>query len=196
MLHAYESSWPKGFNGALSKNVTTMAVTRKSVKFGTGIVYDTQRLFTGHGIGINSASDLFNYELAPLPTSMFDDNGNMRISTSKSVLSNKLQVTQSTRASVKSNVIITDGCAILCCLHWPSNATIHDYVDSFLHYASRRLNRCDVFLIFDRYYEYSIKSGTRKNQISQKSGTAYKLKLSTPLPSQQRVFTLQKTKLS
>ena len=57
--------------------------------------------------------DLFNYEVASLPTSMFDDNGNMRISTSKSVLKNKLQVTQSTRASVKPNAIIIDGCAIL-----------------------------------------------------------------------------------
>ena len=121
---------------------------------------------------------------------MFDDNGNMRISTSKSVLKNKLKVTQSTRA--KCNII--DGCAILWCLHWPSNATIQDYVDSFWHYVSRRLNRCDVYLIFDRFYEYSIKSGTRKSRMSQKSDTAHKLKLSTPLPLQQLVLTITEKK--
>ena len=146
--HAYESSWPEGFNGALLKNVTTMAVSRKGVKFGTGTVYDTQLIYS-RVMGLVSTQpvdlqDLFNYELAPLPTSMFDDNGNMRISTSKSVLKNKLQVAQSTRALVKPNVIIIAGCAILWCLHWPSNATIQDYVDSFWHYLSRRLNRCDV----------------------------------------------------
>ena len=32
-LHAYERSWPEGFNGILSKNVTTMAVSKKGVKF-------------------------------------------------------------------------------------------------------------------------------------------------------------------
>ena len=125
---------------------------------------------------------------------MFDDNGNMRISTSKSVLKNKLQVTQSTRASVKQNVIIIDGCAILWYLYWPSYATIQDYVDSFWHYVSRRLNRCDVYLIFDRYYEYSIKSGMRKGRMSQKSGTTHKLKLSTSLPSQQLVLTVTENK--
>ena len=107
-LHVYESSWSEAFNGALSKNVTTMAVSRKSVKFGTSTVYDTQLIYS-RVMGLVSTrpidlQDLFNYELAPLPTSMFDDNGNMRIST-KSVLKNKLQVTQSTRASVKPNVI-------------------------------------------------------------------------------------------
>ena len=138
--------------------------------------------------------DLFNYELAPLPTSMFDDNGNMRISTSKSVLKNKLQVTKSTRASIKPNVIIIYGFAILWCLYWSSDAIIQDYEDSFWYYVSRRLNRCDVYLIFDRYYEYSIKIGTRKSRMSQKSGTAHKLKLSTPLPSQQLVLTVTENK--
>ena len=106
-LHAYKNSWPEGFNGALSKNVTTMAVSRKGVKFGTGTVYDTQLIYS-RVMGLVSTGpidleDLFNYELASLPTSVFDDNGIMRISTSKSVLKNKLQVTQSTQASVKPN---------------------------------------------------------------------------------------------
>ena len=172
-----------------------MAVSRKGVKFGTGTVYDTQLIY-----GDWYQLDLLTYKICatmsflPLLTSVFDDNGNMRISTSKSVLKNKLQVTQSTRASVKRNVIIIDGCAILWCLHWPFNATIQDYVDNFWHYVSRRLNRCDACLIFDRYYEYSIKSCTRKSRMSQKSGTAQKLKLSTPLPSQQLVITITENK--
>lgn len=73
-LHAYASSWPEGFNGALSKNVTAMAVSRKGVKFGTGTVYDTQLIYS-RVMGLVSTrpidlQDLFNYELAPLPMIM------------------------------------------------------------------------------------------------------------------------------
>ena len=72
-----------------------MAVSRKGVKFGTGTVNDTQLIYL-RVMGLVSTRpidlhELFNYELAPLPTPMFDDNGNMRIVTSKSVL--KKQIT-------------------------------------------------------------------------------------------------------
>lgn len=132
---AYESSWLEGFNGPLTKNVVTMSVSKKGVKCGSGTVYDTQLIYSWV-MGLVSTrpidlKELFSYELAPLPTSMFDDNGSMRIATSKSVLKNKLQVTQSARVSVKPDVIIIDGCAILWCIHWPSNATVQDFVDNF-----------------------------------------------------------------
>jgi len=41
--------------------------------------------------------ELFSHELAPVPTSMFEDNGDMRITKSKSTLKQKLQVVQSSR---------------------------------------------------------------------------------------------------
>ena len=38
--------------------------------------------------------NLFHQELAPIPTSMCDVNGNIRLTKSKSTLNNKLQVEQ------------------------------------------------------------------------------------------------------
>ena len=42
-------------------------------------------------------TDVFSHELAPVPTSMFEDSGDMRITKSKSTLKRKLQVEQSSR---------------------------------------------------------------------------------------------------
>ncbi|KAH3892789.1 hypothetical protein DPMN_016918 [Dreissena polymorpha] len=50
--------------------------------------------------------------LERLPTSMFDNNGNMKIATSKATLKRKLQVTQSARLSSTPDTIVIDGCAI------------------------------------------------------------------------------------
>ena len=54
---------------------------------------------------------------------------------------------------------------ILWVIHWPSNGTIHDgmYVNGFFDYICRKLTQSDVHLVFDRQYDYSIKSGTRSN---------------------------------
>lgn len=79
---------------------------------------------------------LFNHELAPLPTSMFNDNGEMR-ATSKSVLKRKLHQHQSNRNTRDPDVIIIDGCAILWSIHWPKNATVQDYIDAFWGYVSQ-----------------------------------------------------------
>ena len=52
---------------------------------------------------------VLSYELAPVPTSMFDEK--MR----------KLCIAkQSARAAGQPDAIVIDGCAILCVVHWPS----------------------------------------------------------------------------
>ena len=84
-------------------------------------------------------------------------------------------------------VVIVDGCAILWCVHWPSHGSVQDYVDNFCTYVSKRLNRSDVYLIFDRYNDYSIKSDTRKNRSNHKASSEHKLNLYTPLPPQHAV---------
>ena len=91
-----ESSWPEGFNGTLSSSVVTLAAGKKGVKCGSGTVYDMQLIYA-RVMGLLSTrqydlKDLFRHELAQLPTSLFDDNGNMRPATSKSVLKQKLQI--------------------------------------------------------------------------------------------------------
>lgn len=194
----FEQTWSNDFYQSLSNNVVTMAIGKRSVKCETGIIYDTELIYSRvMGLATSRNIDLktlFQHELAPLPTSMFDDNGNMRIATSKSILKRKLQVVQSARASLKPDVIVIDGCAILWCIHWPSNGTVQNYIESFWSYVLQRLILCDVYLIFDRYYDYSIKDVTRRKRGNLKSGAGHKLKLTTPLPAQHTVLTVTENK--
>ena len=63
--------------------------------------YDTDLIYS-RVMGLMSSRDidlkeLFFHELAPVPTSMFEGNGDMRITKSKAKLKQKLQVEQSSR---------------------------------------------------------------------------------------------------
>lgn len=124
-LVSFEKSWPSGFNASLSKLVVTMAVKRKAVKVGNKNLYDTNLIYSrvlglqqSRGIDIKT---VLAPELSPVPTSMFDDEGKMRIATTKSTLKKKLQVTVSQRlVDEKSEVEILDGCAILWVISWPN----------------------------------------------------------------------------
>ena len=109
--------------------------------------------------------DVLQYELTPMPLSMFHINGNPRIIKNKSDLMNNLKVMVPTRGN-KPDVTILDGCAILWKIKWPStNGTIlYDYVKGFENYVIQILKKNDTMLIFDRYYDYSIKSVTRENR--------------------------------
>ena len=98
-LVSLEKSWPSGFNASLSKLVVTMAVKRKAVKVGNNNLYDTNLNYSrvlglqqSRGIDIKT---VLAHALSPMPTSMFDDEGKMRIATTKSTLKKKLQVTMS-----------------------------------------------------------------------------------------------------
>ena len=106
---------------------------------------------------------ILSYELVPVPTSMFDEKTwKLHIAKSKSILKNKLQVEQSARATGQRDAIVIDGCAILWVVHWPSNGSVQDLVTNVVkHVTSKLKGSTRAHVIFDSYYEYSIKSGTR-----------------------------------
>ena len=123
-MREFESSWPEGFNVPLSTKVVTMAVSNKKTKEGSGVSFDTELIF-GRVIGLLSTrsldlENLFQHELAPIPTSMFLDNGEMRLVTTKAVLRHKLQCEQSSEMYQEPSLVIIDGCAVLWTVHWPS----------------------------------------------------------------------------
>ena len=62
---------------------------------------------------------IFNYELAPVVTSLFEDSGHARYSTSKSVLMNKIKA--------ESSVIIDGGAMLHSSVHWPSEGTVNKF---------------------------------------------------------------------
>jgi len=82
MTH-FESSWPDGFNGTINKKVVTMSTMRKHIKIGNIELYDTNLIYS-RVIGLQgsrdiSMKDVLEYELSPVPTSMYEDNGEIRI---------------------------------------------------------------------------------------------------------------------
>ena len=77
-------------------------------------------------IGLNASARAVNFdyvlrhELAAYPPSMFNTDGGMKISTSKSTLKQKLQVVVSERNLPIPDVVIYDVSALLWTLRWPS----------------------------------------------------------------------------
>ena len=68
---------------------------------------------------------------------------------------NKLQVEQSARATRQPDAIV-----ILWVVDWPSNGSLQDIVTNFVKYVKGKLKGgTRVHVIFDRYCEYSVKSG-------------------------------------
>ena len=66
--------------------VVTMAVGKKSVKLESDFIFDTELIYS-RAIGLIPSrkldpKDLLRHELSSVPTSMFDDNGDMRITKS------------------------------------------------------------------------------------------------------------------
>ena len=100
-MKQFETGWPITFYEPLSNKLVTMSVTKKRIKLGSADCFDTKliysrvmRLMSSRDVDLK---DLFSHELAPVPTSMFEDSGEMRITKSKSTLKRKLQVEQSSR---------------------------------------------------------------------------------------------------
>ena len=84
----------------------------------------------------------------------------------KAALKNKLKIEASKRNST-IDVIILDGCAAMYHIHWPKEAKVRDFVDSFVLYTSELLQSAAVHLMFDRYRDYSTERRTRLKRLGQ-----------------------------
>ena len=163
----YENIWPNGFYQPLKKCVTTMAETPKhSNKVNSTTILDESFIYS-RVMGLLAyreihLPDLLSYELAQFPLSMFDSDGEMRISKSKSVMKRKLQVEVAVMSTKSQDAIILNACAILWIIYWPAHGTVRYYVNGFTRYVMTKLKQSNVHVIFDRNYEYSTKTGTRK----------------------------------
>ena len=113
---------PGGFHEPLSKKMITMSSMKKTV--GNVEVADTSLIFH-RVIALQlanksiDAKELFKYELAPFPMSLFDQSGDIRIDKAKSQLKRLLTIEVPSRNSIRPKLIVLDGCAILWVVHWP-----------------------------------------------------------------------------
>jgi hypothetical protein len=125
---------------------------------------------------------------------MFLDSGAMRICKAKSELKKRLAKEALSRCNMPNVAeTVLDGSAVLWVVHWPVKGVIADFVENFKGFLLKKLLDSDVYLIFDRYREYSTKSVTRDARTCEAS-RVYQLTENTPLPSQKAVLTVSPNK--
>ena len=196
----FENGWPMNFNDKISRVVKTQVESRNYIKVGDTKVFDTELIYT-RVIGIQASSreidikQLLSHELSPVPTAMFSDSGEMRVAKTKSVLKKVLQNEVSVRAVQKQiSTVVIDGSAIFYVIPWPSSsATVEDFVIKFRKYIENHLKTNDVYLVFDRYKEYSTKGVTRASRGAQIS-RVHQLTTSMPIPPQKVILTIPENK--
>ncbi|KAG0717389.1 hypothetical protein GWK47_054561 [Chionoecetes opilio] len=125
---------------------------------------------------------------------MFNYSGDIRKGKAKAQLKKQLQVEMLSRnvlPKVKCRVL--DSSAVLWVIHWPANGTVRDFVVNFKQYIQQKLTSSDVYLVFDRYQDFSTRSTTRCNR-STEACRVHRLALDTPLPPQKVVLTVSENK--
>ena len=168
-----------------------MGASRKSVQIGDSKVYDLNAIYSRVIALLSSdrdtdVKDVFSYELAPVPMAMFSEKG-MWIGKSTHILKRLLQVEVSRRNAGDADITVIDGSALLWTVHWPTDGCVADFVVNVKKRIASYLNSSDVYLIFNRYHEYSIKSTTRDGR---ETGVTRKHHLlrTTKLPAQKVVL--------
>ena len=77
---------------------------------------------------------------------------------------------------------------------WPTNGKVQDYVDKAVTWTIRKVQESDVYLVFHRYMEYSIKDNTR-NTRQKGASRQHCLTLTMPLPPQKVLLTVTQNKI-
>ena len=118
--------------------------------------------------------DVFDFELAFVPTSLFEESRVAKYPKNKPVLLYKLKVEESSRC-MKPDATVIDGGGMLHKVHWPPYAIVKDLVDGIDHYVRMLMLNTDAYLIFDRYKTGSIKSDTKTASVGafQRSGLTF-----------------------
>ena len=93
---------------------------------------------------------------------------------------------------------VIDGCALLWIPRWPSSIStkqplVIDYVNKFKDHIKEKLKKGDVYLVFDRYNNYSTKSSTSISRMAE-GCKVFQLSPTAPLPSQTVCLTITQNK--
>ena len=191
------SSLPQGFRDRLSTKVVTMAESKKTKQISVVAPFNTELIFSRvlYLMGNNQLdfTTLFNYELCPVPTSTFHDPGEARYPKSKVVLKSRLKVEVSVRGVEVDAAVVDGGGMLHSSIHWPKDGSAKDLAKGVEMYVSRLLQHSDVCVIFDHYFDKSIKSETRFQRIGNFK-RSHQLSVETSLPSKELCMSSLKTK--
>ncbi len=195
-MAVFKSGWPVSFYDKLSKVLDSQ---KKHIQVGKEKVYD-QELIYARVIGLLVSSrdinfdDVLSCELAAYPQSMFSPDGQMKVSKSKSTLKRNVQATVSERNCPAADTVIYDVSALLWVIGWPSDRVkLHVYVAAFQTFVCTALQVGNVTLVFDRYYDCSIKTSTRMQRAG--SSRVHNLTPDMPTPSKQVIMSVTKNKV-
>ncbi len=164
---AYEKNLPAGFHDTINAGVKTMAYTGSHSKISSKLVTNPNAIINRAlpvlSSGDINLNDMFATELSEVVTSLFQANGELRLATAKSKLMQRLACFRSYRTIPKPDTVIIDGVAMLWSMYWPADGRVRDLVSGVASYLAHQLTSSvhSVHLIFDRYHEFSIKTGTR-----------------------------------
>ena len=163
----FENQWPEGFHNKLKQKVkTVVAAIKPKTKLGDDLHIIDSEFIYARVMGIMASSrnsvsmeTLFSHELAPHPTALFDDHGEMR-TTNKSTLKNKIKIECGLRNLQFPKVVILDGCAILWTIRWPATlAKVSTFIHAVVSSIMKRTDTADIaHVVFDHYQKLSIKS--------------------------------------
>ncbi len=127
-------------------------------------------------------SHVLAHELSPQPVAIFDENGGLKVPKNKAALKQKLKVVVGPRRNTKVTYVI-DASAMMWTLSWPKKGRVRDLIDIMSKELCKLLQEGNVYLVFERCYEMSIKAYTR--MMRTETGTKlHKLNLNSPLPTQ------------
>ena len=90
----------------------------------------------------------------------------LRICKAKSKLKRSLQIEVSQRNAGDADATVIDGSALLWTVHWPADGSVADFIVNVKKWIASYLTNSNIYFIFDRYHEYSIKSTTRDGRES------------------------------
>ena len=125
----------------------------------------------------------------------------MQISKSESVVKNETKIDVSARQEpLEMPCIVIDGCELLWIPHWPPSSktqqpTVMDYVNKFRDTLKERHSTGNVYLVFNRYEDFSTQYSTRVSRGSD-GCRVFHLCPTSPLPSQKLVLTVTYNKMS
>ena len=97
----------------MANKVVTMNVLNKKIRIGQRAIFDTELMRGLRASREIRTEDMFQYKLSPVPSSVFDSDGEIRTATNKSDLKRKLQSETSSRLVQTLKVVVIDGCALI-----------------------------------------------------------------------------------
>ena len=183
-LEAFSANHQASFLSPTPRKVITLTNASKK-SHSIDLSFNINKLF-GQLLLIQQSEDvsmleILKKELTPRPISMFDSLGNIR-TCAKHELKNALKVEVNARSSASPDSFVVDGCGLLWHVEYPKNGTVSRVVANFIRKVRKYLQTSNVFLIFDRYHDFSPKSSTRHGRSSSCSSRNYQITSETPIP--------------